>query len=105
MFISPQPPTESNGVITLYTLQYRVTGSDEWNEILVPGANTNYTLTDLLSKTNYDIRVAAHTSAGMGPFSEGTTIIVDITGEWAPCMPCPGSVESLLVVEHVNLHP
>ncbi len=76
-----QLPALPNGVITNYTIQYRIKDSDSpWTEDVVPSSNTSHTLISLQSRTSYEIRVAAATSVGMGPYSEVVTVTVQDPG-------------------------
>ena len=61
-------PDMSNGIITAYQLEYRISNS---NASFTP-VNFNslmYTVTGLMPSTGYQIRVAAFTRVGRGPYS------------------------------------
>ncbi|XP_041416727.1 receptor-type tyrosine-protein phosphatase S isoform X14 [Xenopus laevis] len=66
------PPVlaERNGVITKYTLAYRIAGSSEkpW-EMDLPSSDSSFILTDLNPNTVYEVKIRAHTSKGPGPYS------------------------------------
>ncbi|KAG8454511.1 hypothetical protein GDO86_000939 [Hymenochirus boettgeri] len=66
------PPilAERNGVITKYTLAYRVAGTlgIPW-EMDLPASESSYMLTDLNPNTVYEVKIRAHTSKGPGPYS------------------------------------
>ena len=76
-----QPPPESlrNGLIESYRLQYRPTdSSNSFYSIDLPGNTTSYILTNLRENTPYEIRIAANTSAGRGPFTD--VMVAPLTG-------------------------
>ncbi|XP_041435755.1 receptor-type tyrosine-protein phosphatase S isoform X8 [Xenopus laevis] len=66
------PPvlSERNGVISKYTIAYRVAGSSEkpW-EMDLPSSDSSFILTDLNPNTVYEVKIRAHTSKGPGPYS------------------------------------
>ena len=76
-----QPPPEAlrNGLIESYRLQYRPTDSaNSFYSIDIPGNTTSYILTNLRENTPYEIRIAANTSVGRGPFTDVT--VAPLTG-------------------------
>lgn len=68
----PQPPLEEerNGIITAYTIQYRINRTDNLLRREVTGNTTRIILDRLVPGQRYAVQIAAHTAAGMGPFSE-----------------------------------
>lgn len=60
--ISWSPPTDPNGVITVYEILFTNT------------TNTEYSIGGLIPNTNYTIRVRAYTSIGPGEWSNELTI-------------------------------
>ena len=66
-----QPPRgHGGGVITQYTLEYRIAGSSRWfgSRILIPGGATGTTVSGLPLGNSYEFRVAAVNAAGQGAF-------------------------------------
>ena len=74
------PLTDRNGVITGYTLQYKTNNTQSYTS-LSPTTTTLATITSLNEFTEYQIRVAAATNSGLGPYSEA---IVEATKEARP---------------------
>ena len=64
-WMSPDPP---NGIITQYQVQYRITGGGSFGNNQVT-TNLTYTVTGLMTGTQYDFRVRAFTVVGRGPNS------------------------------------
>ncbi|XP_028833164.1 receptor-type tyrosine-protein phosphatase S isoform X3 [Denticeps clupeoides] len=67
-----EPPDTSvhNGILTGYTLAYKVTGSEAPpRQLTLPVHQTTYTIHGLNPDTVYRIQMCAHTQAGPGPFS------------------------------------
>ena len=63
----------SNGILTDYCFQYREQGSNgPYTELYVGSNNTMYLLTGLKPHFSYEVRVAANTSVGRGPFTSVT---------------------------------
>ena len=58
-----------NGYITGYTMQYRVKGSDDTNNMRVTSSSTEATISGLDFATNYSIEVAAVNSVEAGKYS------------------------------------
>ena len=71
----PLPSCEENGVITNYTIAYRMEGGADMNfaELVVPAANRTTVVSQLTPYTNYTIKIAASTSAGQGGFGPEVT--------------------------------
>ena len=68
------PCIHQNGVITGYSVQYRVMGSGDTMTMPVGGADTTQTtIGDLMSSTTYSIQVAAVNSEGTGVYSDPPT--------------------------------
>ena len=74
----PLPPCEQNGVITNYTIAYRMEGETDmsFNESVVdaPNHNNTYVVESLTPYTNYSIKMAASTSVGQGGFGPNVTV-------------------------------
>ena len=70
--LSWTPPSEVNGIITGYFLNYS-TGSGELSSENIPASVTSYNVTGLEENTLYQLTVSAETSAGRG---EGSTVSV-----------------------------
>ena len=62
------PPLQPNGIITQYTVTYRVNGSDPVTRDTNDPDTTTFTIPSLFPQTTIsDISVRAYTSAGPGP--------------------------------------
>ena len=72
----PLPTCEQNGVITNYTIAYRMEGRMDMSfiEIVVDAANLTAVVTPLTPYTNYTIKMAASTSVGRGVFGREVTV-------------------------------
>ena len=79
----PLPPCEQNGVITNYTIAYRMEGETDmsFNEIVVDVANRMHVVKSLTPYTNYTIKMAASTSVGCGDFGPEVTVQTDESSE------------------------
>ena len=77
------PSPDRNGIITGYTLQYKKSSASSYSTISSLTV-TLASLTSLNEFTEYQVRVAASTSRGRGPFSD---VIVTTTEEAAPVSP------------------
>ena len=65
------PCIHQNGVITGYSVQYRVVGSGNTHTMSVDGCTTTETtIGSLMSSTTYSIQVAAVNSEGTGVYSD-----------------------------------
>ena len=74
--LSWMPPDPPNGIITQYQIQYRRTssgGSFGNNQMTT---DLTYTVTGLMTGTQYDLRVRAFTVVGRGPPSNVVTAFV-----------------------------
>ena len=67
------PPCDENGVITNYTIAYKMEGGS-FIEIVVDAANRTAVVTPLTPFTSYTIKMAASTSAGRGEFGQVVTV-------------------------------
>lgn len=67
--ISWKHPATPRGEIIHYIVEYRMKGDSSFKSISTPNNDTNYTIDDLAEFKKFEIRVAAVTSAGQGPFS------------------------------------
>ena len=69
------PTCEQNGVITNYTIAYRMEGRMDmnFNDTVVDAANLTAVVTPLTPYTNYTIKMAASTSVGRGDFGPEVT--------------------------------
>ena len=72
----PLPTCEQNGVITNYTIAYRMEGGMNMNftEMVVDAANLTAVVTPLTPYTNYTLKMAASTSVGRGEFGPNMTV-------------------------------
>ena len=61
--------TESNGVITGYSVQYSIVGGMQSTIVNVTGDVTSTVIGGLITCTQYSIKVAAINSNGVGPYS------------------------------------
>ena len=70
------PTCEQNGVITNYTIAYRMEGGMDMNftEMVVDAANLTAVVTPLTPYTNYTLKMAASTSVGRGKFGPEMTV-------------------------------
>ena len=69
----PLPVCDQNGVITNYTIAYKMEGGS-FIEVVVDAANRTAVVTPLTPFTNYTIKMAASTSVGRGDFGQEVTI-------------------------------
>ena len=70
-WMSPDPP---NGIITQYQIQYgRSSGSFGNNQVTT---DLTYTVTGLITGTQYDFRMRAFTVVGNGPPSDVVAVFV-----------------------------
>ena len=67
------PPCDENGVITNYTIAYKMK-SGGFIEIVVDAANRTVVISRLTPFTIYTIKMAASTSAGRGEFGQEVTV-------------------------------
>ena len=65
----------SGGVVSSYTLQYRLTGTTPWTSSPSIVGVTTYPLTALQAATSYDISVQAQNVTGSGPASTILTVV------------------------------
>ncbi len=77
-----QLPDESqrNGNITIYSIEYRLVGESSFTTVLyVPDNHLDtshlYSLSGLSGGRMYEVRVAAMTSVGLGPFTNTTQFV------------------------------
>ena len=72
----PLPTCKQNGVITNYTIAYRMEGGMDMNfpEMVVDAANLTAVVTPLTPYTDYTIKMAASTSVGRGEFGLEVTV-------------------------------
>ena len=72
----PFPSCEENGVITNYTIAYRMEGRMDMSfvKLVVPAANLTAVVSPLIPYTNYTIKMAASTSVGRGEFGPEVTV-------------------------------
>ena len=76
------PPCQENGVITSYTIAYRMEGGVDmtFSELVVPAANSTATVSQLTPYTNYTFKMAASTSAGRGVFGREVAVLTSEAG-------------------------
>ena len=82
----PLPPCEQNGVITNYTIAYRMEGRTDMSFNVVDAANRMHVVESLTPYTNYTIKMAASTSVGRGDFGPEMTVQTNESSE-APVIP------------------
>ena len=72
----PLPLCKQNGVITNYTIDYRMEGGMDmsFSESVVDAANRMHVVDSLTPYTNYTIKMAASTSVGRGQFGPEMTV-------------------------------
>ena len=75
----PPLPEQQNGPIVTYTI---VIVTVETAESQFTTNDTNLILNSLMPYTTYEWTVAAHTTAGMGPFSSPATVRTSPDGKW-----------------------
>ncbi len=80
----PLPPCQENGVITSYTIAYRMEGGMDmtFTELLVPAASSTALVSRLTPYTNYTIKMAASTSAGRGEFGPEVAVLTSEAGTY-----------------------
>ena len=88
--VSWQAPS-SGGIVSCYTVQYRLTGTTTWGSGASVVGVTAYQLTALQAATSYDIVVQAQNAAGAGP--ESSVLTVATSG--APQTDLPSQVTGL----------
>ena len=75
--LSWMSPVLPNGIITQYQVQYgRSGGGFGNNQIITDLTDLTYTVTGLMTGTEYDFRIRAFTAVGRGPFSNVVTAFV-----------------------------
>ena len=74
------PPCDQNGVITSYTIAYKM-GSGSFIVIVVDAANRTVVISRLTPFTIYTIKMAASTSAGRGEFGQEVTVQTNESGK------------------------
>ena len=79
----PLPPCKQNGVITNYTIAYRMEGGMDmsFSESVVDAANRMHVVEPLTPYTNYTIKMAASTSVGRGEFGPEMTVQANESSE------------------------
>ena len=75
----PLPPCERNGVITNYTIAYRMEGGMDmsFSEVAVGDTRLMHVVKSLTPYTNYTIKMAATTSVGRGELGPEVTVQTD----------------------------
>ncbi|XP_054706110.1 roundabout homolog 1-like [Uloborus diversus] len=66
---SPPPPQHRNGILQGYSIRVLDNSSQLYAQITTNSTTTSVTLTNLTVGTTYNIKAAAFTSSGIGPFS------------------------------------
>jgi len=66
--LSWMEPDMSNGIIIAYQIEYRISNSDA-SFMAENSSSLMYTVTGLMPSTGYQVRVAAFTRVGPGPYS------------------------------------
>lgn len=67
---SPPQPQRQNGIIVQYKIRFRQVGGSVPQVVVVDGDERSYILTGLLKDTAYEVRLAAATVNGTGPYSQ-----------------------------------
>ena len=70
--LSWMEPNVSNGIITIYQIQYGLAGGGDQQLVLQNVTSLSYTVTGLMSNTPYRFRVAAATRVGLGSYTNYT---------------------------------
>ena len=83
----PLPTCEQNGVITNYTIAYRMEGGMNMNftEMVVDAASLTAVVTPLTPYTNYTVKMAASTSVGRGEFGPEMTVQTNESSKAQKC--------------------
>ena len=76
MHVSWKIPSQPNGIITQFQLQYHVTNSNQTVTISIIGVT--HILSGLASDTEYQFTVRAFTRVGASPWSD---VVISHTGE------------------------
>ncbi|KAL5515425.1 hypothetical protein EMCRGX_G000587 [Ephydatia muelleri] len=85
----------SSGILTDYCVQYREEGSNgPYTEVYVGSNDTMYLLTGLKPLFSYEVRVAANTSVGRGPFTSMTITAIQFSTSAATSDELPTTVTS-----------
>ena len=76
--LSWMPPNSPNGIITQYEVQYRILDGGSFTTVTVDAMATDlaYTITGLMTATEYRFRVRAFTVVGQGNPSNSVDIFV-----------------------------
>ena len=76
------PPSleQQNGPIVTYTIV--IVTAETAESLQFTTVDTNIILDSLMPYTTYEWTVAAHTTAGMGPFSSPATVRTSPDGKW-----------------------
>ena len=67
------PPMMPNGIITQYNLEYTEQGNTLFSRNFLSFSQLSYTITRLTPGTTYELRVAAVTVVGRGPYATNIT--------------------------------
>ena len=75
---SPPPPSDQNGVITVYTISLVNMNTNQGSEYTT--SHTSITISSLNPFTTYHCAIAANTTVGMGPLSNSIPFLTDEDG-------------------------
>jgi hypothetical protein len=70
----------SGGEVSVYTIQYRVTGASSWLVAGQTSANVGFAVNALEAATSYDFAVIAANNIGAGPVSSTLTVVTSASG-------------------------
>ena len=80
------PTNTGTSSITGYQLEHKVKGAGTWTVLSLSSTGTSSTITGLTAGAEYEVRVAAKSTVGTGPYSD----IEEATAEGAPDTPILG---------------
>ena len=76
--LSWMPPDPPNGIITSYRVQYKRSDHSSYSSIDTMNTDLTYTVTGLITNTEYDFRVRADAAVGR---SEPTNVVTALVGK------------------------
>jgi hypothetical protein len=90
-----KPPSQPNGLITSYIISFKSNRTNKFENIILDASQTNFTLRNLRSSTDYIIGVRAKTRAG-----EGVQKLTQIKSGVPPELPEPPKAIVLRTIGH-----